>query len=241
MAVYLMKRMLVLLLIVLMFGFVVAQDMPDAGIGGEDVEKIKGVIENYSPLDESGEVDFEKYAPFKTKAEIRIEAINLWLEENASWLKVVFGMVPSISWLFAFNLYLLLFFFMMLILNGNVFDLGISDKKFDFFFFEGTWGNILGAVVFVILDVTKIIASLARFSYHSWDIIWNYILPWGFAVAVIIAIAAAIGFVLLLIYAPGVLVKLGEMIEARKKKKAAEKEAVNREVLEKTVEGMTEK
>jgi len=235
-----MKRVLVLLLVISMFVFVVAMDEPSTGIGGEDVENIQGAIDNYTPLDESGKVNLSKYKPFKTKAEERIDAINLWLEENASWLKIVFGMVPSITWLFAFNLYLLLFFFLMLVLNGDVFGLGIFDKKLDLILFEGTWGNIVGAVIFVILDVTKLIANLATFAYNSWYVIWNYVLPWGIVVAVIIAILLVIIFVVLLIYAPHVLVMIKKKMEAGKEKKAAAKEAVNRKVLEKTVEGITD-
>lgn len=234
-----MKRVLVLLLIVSMFAFVIAEEMPDAGIGAEDVQAIQGAIGNYSPLDESGNINYTKYAPFKTRAEERIDAINLWLEENASWLKVFFGMVPSITWLFAFNFYLLMFFFVNLVLNGNVFDLAISDRKFDLIFFEWTWGNILGATIFIVMDITKIIANLARFSYSTWEVLWNHILPWEMGIAVVIAIALGIAFVILLIYAPQVLIAIRKKIDKRKAKRAAEKEATDREALSNIVKGAT--
>jgi hypothetical protein len=211
--------------------FVLAQDEPSVPGGVEDAEKIQGAIDEYSPFDESGDVNFSSYKPFKTKAEERIDAINLWLEENAAWLKVLFGMVPSISWVFAFNVYLLLFFFVNLVLHGNVFDLAISSKKFDLIFFEATWGHMLGLAIFLIMDLTKIIANLATFGYKSWVIIWNWILPAGVWLAVIVAIAAGIGFIFLLIFVPKVLSAIYKKIEDRKKKAAAEEEAVNRKAL----------
>ena len=236
--------MLVLLLIVSMFGLVVAEDMPDAGFGagGEDVENIKGAIEDYSPLDESGELDVGKYRPFVSKAEMRIAGMNMWLEENASWLKIVFGMVPSISWLFAINFYILLFFIVTLILNGDAtFSFLIFlDKKIDIGIGEVIWAQIFGFVIFAILLVTKVFANLAILLFGLIDVFWNKVLPWGMAAAVVAMIVVGVVFVLLLMFAPQILLAIRKRLDERKKRKAAEKEAVNREVLEKVVEGATE-
>lgn len=232
-----MRKVLVMLLVMLFCGFVVAQGEPGVPGGVEDAEKIQGAIDKYSPFDESGDVNFSSYKPFKTKAEERIDAINLWLEENAPWLKTFFGMVPSISWLFAFNFYLFLFFFVNLVLHGNVFDLAISSKKFDLIFFEATWGHVFGLAVFLFMLLSKIIVNLATFSYKSWAIIWNWILPAGVWLAVIVAIVAGIGFVFLLIFMPRVLSAIYKKVEDRRKKAAENQEAVNREVLGEIVDG----
>ncbi len=240
MSVYLMKwnLIVVLLLVVSMLAFVVAVE-PSTGIGAGDVEQIGELQEKFSPLDESGKVNFSKYKPFGNRAAERIDAINLWLGENASWLKVVFGMVPSITLLFAINLYLWLLLFMILVLNGNILDFGVSDKKFDFGFFEGTWGNILGAVVFVILLATKIIANLAIVVLNLLGVIWNYVIPLGIVLVILAFILAIVIFVLLLIYAPGLLSWLYKIITAKKEKKDKDEEVHNRAVLKATVKGIT--
>jgi len=236
-----MKRVFVLLLIFSMFAFVVAQDAPDIGVGGEDVEDIQGIVDDYSPIDEGGDVNFSKYKPFKSKAEERIENINLWLEENASWLSAIFGMVPALSWLFAINLYFILLFLVILVFNGNVLlgFFSVLEKKIDLVFFETHWANVFGFGVFAALLVTKVYVLLAKFVVSLLDTFWNHILPWGTAIAVILIILVAVGFVLLLIFAPQVLVAIGQAIEKRKKKKEAEKEEANREVLERIVKGAT--
>ena len=224
-----------------LFSFVVAQDEPSVEVGSEDVEKIQKAIDNYVPIDETGEVNFDKYKPFRTKADERIDAINLWLEENASWLKVVFGMVPSITLLFAINFYVLLFFIVTLILNANA-TFGLLEflgQKIDLIFFEASWANLFGFAIFVVLLVTKVFVKLSNIFYGLWDIVWNYILPWGFAIAIIIGIAVGVVFIFLLISAPHVLATIGKKFEERKRKKAMEKEAINREVLEKVVDGVT--
>ncbi len=230
------------LLFLFLFSFVVAQDEPSVEVGSEDVEKIQGAIDDYIPISETGEIDYNKFKPFRTKADERIDAINLWLEENASWLKVVFGMVPSITLLFAINFYVLLFFIVTLILNANA-TFGLLEflgQKIDLIFFEASWANLFGFAIFVVLLVTKVFVKLSNIFYGLWDIVWNYILPWGFAIAIIIGIVVGVVFVFLLVCVPRFLAGVAEKFEQRKKKKAAEKEAVNREVLEKVTKGIIE-
>lgn len=232
------------LMFLVLFSFVSALDdldKPTTDIGSKkDVEKIQGAIDDYVPIGETGEVDFDKYKPFRTKADERINAINLWLEENASWLKVIFGMVPSITLLFAINFYILLFFIVTLILNANA-TFGLLEslgQKIDLIFFEASWAKLLGFLIFIILLVTKVFVKIANFVYGLWNIIWNYILPLGFAIAIVVGIVVGIIFVFLLISAPHVLMEIAKKFEERKKKKEAEKESVNREVLEKVVKGV---
>jgi len=224
-----------------MFAFVVAQDSPNISINGTDVENIQQAVDDYSPIDEEGNVNLSKYKPYKSKAGERIDNINLWLEENASWLSAVFGMVPSITWLFAMNVYIILFFLVNLFFNGDIFGFvfTVLEKKIDFIFFETRWANIFGFGIFAVLLVTKVYVNIAKFAMAQWNIIWNYILPWGIAIAVILTILAIVGLILLMIFAPQVLQAIGQAMKKRKEKKRAEKTEGNEEVLEKIVKGAT--
>jgi len=116
-----MKKKLFLLVVVLLVGFVLAaDDMPGAGgvsgDPGEDAEKLQENIDTFVPLDYSGKIDYGKYKPLVTKAEVRIAAINLWLDENVGWMRYIFHMKPAVSWLFIINVYVILWFFVVLFL-----------------------------------------------------------------------------------------------------------------------------
>jgi hypothetical protein len=231
-----MKKIWIVLAFLLIVNFVVALEEPSTPTDGEDVEKIENIINNYSPLNDSGDVDFEKYRPIVSKAEVRIDEINLWIEENALWLKVVFGMVPSITLLFAINLWTFLFSFIFLV---HSFGLIMSEKKIDLGIFKLTLGHVFGIIIFLILLFTKIFVKLSIILNGLVDVFWNYILPWGFVVAVIIIILVVIAFITSLIYMPRILVGIRKRIKDKKKEKEDSKEAVNRKVLEKFAEGVT--
>ena len=238
-----MKRVFVLLLMFsMMFALVVAQEAPDIGIGGTDVEDIQGIVDDYSPIDEEGEIDIEKYKPYKSKAEERIDNINLWLEENASWLSAVFGMVPALSVLFAINLYLILLYLVILVFNGDVLALWFSvlDNKIDLMFFETRWSNVVGFIFFIGLIATKALVLLAEFLEELFWIFWDYILPWGLAIAIILTILVVVlgGFIIIK-FLPQILQALGQAMKKRKEQKAQKKQEANREVLEKVVKGVT--
>jgi len=109
---------LISILILTNFISVYAQESPENSIDDEDVEKIQNFTDKI-PLDETGQIDEEKIESWKSKAEIRIEKINQWLDENVYWLKWVFGMRPEVSWLFAINFLLILTFLNGLVLNGD--------------------------------------------------------------------------------------------------------------------------
>lgn len=238
------SRVLILgLLIVSMMFFATAQDSPDIDMGGADVEDIQGAVDDFSPLDEDGEFDPDKYKPYKSKAEERIDKINLWLEENASWLKVVFGMVPSITWGFAMNLYLFLLALVILAFNGNA-TFGFFDslsREIDLALFEVSLAQILGFVIFVMLLVMKIYVKLSVFILSLIDIIWHKVIPAGLVMAVIAIIVIIIILIALAFFAPQALVAIGKALEARREKKAKKKEEVNRKAGEKFIEGMTGK
>lgn len=147
----------------------------------EELQKqIEGIQENIPFDPETGKFDVSKIEGIKLKAQERIDKINLWLENNTPWLRFVFRMVPEISWLFAANLYVFLFFFTVLVLNGDEFFFFISKESLSYF---------SGLAVFVILLVTHVYLNLAKLLVNVVDFVLNTILPWGtvvFIVAVVI-------------------------------------------------------
>ena len=223
----------VLLLSVFFVNFIHAQDEPssDVNVGEEDMEKIQGAIDKIPIDDETGGIDKEKLNLTKSKAEERIDAINLWLEDNASWLKVVFGMVPEISWVFVIVLYFWLLFFVNLVLNGNIWGIIISNK---------TYAKSLGFGIFIVLVVTKIMYYIGLGAYNLADTFWNKILPYGIVFAVIVMIIFAIVLVVLAIYAPGVLLVLKKKLDDWREKKAKEEQELDRKVLHTEIEAMQE-
>jgi len=234
-----MKKIWIGLIFLLAMSFVVSMSSPDVEIGKGDVDDINNIVDNYLPLDDSGNVDVEKYRPIVTKAEERIDKINLWLEENATWLKVVFGMVPSISWLFAVNIFVMLLAFSVLVRTGDL--LGFSGRKIDLLSFEVSLGKIFGFVIFVTLLALKILVDIATALNGLVDIFWNYILPWGFVAAVAIAVVAVILLIVMLFYAPKILIGIKKNLDEKNEKEKKEIENLNREVLRKVAEGATEK
>lgn len=109
-----MKKVSLLLVFCLFvsFGLVAAAEtpgvagIPDAG----ELGKTKETIKDLSPINESGEFDFEKYAPYKTLAEGRIASVNKYV----GWLSnVLFGVELSLSWLFVFSLFLWILLFVI--------------------------------------------------------------------------------------------------------------------------------
>jgi len=120
-----MKKWFLLVLCVGLFvNFALASDRPHIGIFGvedgndktaADAEKLQNDIEKYSPLDESGKIDYGKYKPFVTKAEMRIATINAWLDANIGWMRYIFHMKPTVlgyfSLIFVSYFGFLLFYF----------------------------------------------------------------------------------------------------------------------------------
>lgn len=234
-----MKKVYGVLIFLLILNFSIVSAETNNWTDEESLGELESTIEEYSPLDEYGDIDLDKYKPVVSDAEIKIDKINLWLEENALWLKVIFGMVPSISWLFAINLWIFIFAFIVLVMHGNttftIFE--FLGKKIDLIFFEITLKNVLGLIIFGLLLISKVFVNISIFLAGLMNIFWNYILPGGIVVAVIIATLIVTMFVFLLIYAPQVLVKIKEKIDERKKKKEAKKESINREALGEIVQG----
>lgn len=217
-----MKRGIVLFLgillilnLVVVYADLLNPNPTDENPAGGDVEAIQNLT-NQIPIDsETGGVDKGKINDFKSKAEYRIDAINLWLENNASWLKIVFGMVPEISWLFTINFFIILFFLTSLVLNGDTLWTFLSEST----------AKLFGLVVFIILLVTKAFFALARVANETW-----FGTQWYSYVLRIIAIIALI-------------VMAAAWASSRRKAKEKsdkEKEATNREALGALVKGVKE-
>jgi uncharacterized membrane protein len=224
-----MKKLGVILLLALLvvsFGFVVAQDqdapVAPGGIDDKKVKQVEDIQANFSPINEEGDIDFGKYRPYKSKAEERIKGINQWIKDNASWLGVVFGMVPEISWLFALNLYVVLFFFMSLVLNGHTMWIFLSEKK----------ARLFGLGVFAVLLVTKFFLNvLVMPTYKFWGIVYEY----GWWAILLFWIV----LIVLLIFFPKVLRKIHVSLKMRRRKAAKEQEKLDREVTHKFAEGVS--
>ncbi len=168
--------------------------------------------------------------PIKSKLELKIKAINNWLETNASWLKVIFGMVPELSWLFAIVLYFWLLFLLTFVINGSIFGIIITNKNY---------ARIAGAGLFVVLIVTKALFYFSKGLHEIFDFTYNKLLPIGIAVAIIGMIIVALSLIVLAIFAPQVLLAIKNWRNNRKKKDAEEEQETNQEALKKLVEGAT--
>lgn len=95
----------------------------------------------------------EKFVPWKSKAEQRIEKVDQWLDDNMSWLRWIFGMKPEISWAFAINLFLILFLINFLIFNIREI-LPLSD----------TTSLIIGICTLVVIMILKLTVTLAKWT-----------------------------------------------------------------------------
>jgi hypothetical protein len=162
-----MKRGLIICFIALFlinFSFVQAVDDFGnlEGMGQEEFDKIEDVVDTI-PIDEQGGLDEEKLGLTKTKAEQRIDTINSWIEENASWLRVIFGgMVPEISWKFIINILLIFFFLNLLVF---FFPTGIPV------FSENTT-RIIGIGIFLIIMILGLTASFATWIDFALGLWW---------------------------------------------------------------------
>jgi hypothetical protein len=192
-----MKRLIGLFILSLfLFSFVFAEE-PDSQTSLEDPQKLtekvpegeKELAEFNEKLDslpidkETGKFNLSKIEGIKLNATKRIDAINDYVNETANWTKPIFRMVPEISWLFFANLYVFLFFFTILVLNGDEF----------FFYISENWMAYLsGLGLFGIGLVTSLYINLARFLVNFVDMALDILVPIGL-------IAFVLGIVLLVV------------------------------------------
>ncbi len=152
-----------------------------------EAEQLQKDIDDNIPIDpETGEFDVSKVDGVKLKAQERIDEINGWLEENAAWLKFVLRMNPAISWTFFVMLYILLFFFTVLVLNGDEFFFTMTKPA-------AAYGS--GLAIFAILLVTSVYVNLAKFVVKVFDLIFNTIVPYGIIAIVILFVIFIIALI----------------------------------------------
>lgn len=181
-----MKRIgLLLVLVVLFSGFVLAEEGPDTGIGAEsskddpagpDFERIEGLIDEL-PFDDSGDVNFSKYKPFRSKAEERIEAVNRYVGPIT---RVLWGVELTLSWVFVFAFIMWILLIELIIVPvSSIFDWEI-------------WWTLLGSAI---------IATLAMQGFGKDFVVWmeSLMTQWwvGFVVlvgAVVVGIVYSVFF-----------------------------------------------
>ena len=158
--------------------------------GDKQYEELQENIDKI-PLDDSGDFDREK---FNTTAywarsgfEKNIDAVNLWLAENASWLKFIFRTMPEISLLFFLNFYIIIIAFTYIILN--------ADEMWEILFDEKNTAQIFGVGVFAILFFLNAYVYLAELIVKFLTFFWNYIIPVGFWVSIILFIILLIALI----------------------------------------------
>ena len=234
------KKLFTILLLLSLLTFTLAINEED--IMSSDAEKLQKDLDTYLPLDEEGDFNLSGYKPIKSKAEEKIDKINLWLEENASWLKIIFGMVPSITWLFVINIWLMIALFTTLVLNaeGLFGFLDTLNKKVELGIINPTWANLLGLAIFLMLHFTKAIVSLSKIITDQIIFIWEKALPVGIAAALIAAIIIAVVMVVAAIYFPQLLGALAEHRAKSEEEKSKAKEDNNRLALEKMMKAATQ-
>jgi len=198
------RGLLFLLLFFVLSNLVVGLIDPEGN--NENYEKIQNAT-GQIPLDSSGNVDQAKLNSsilfVNSKAQERIDNINAWMETNLSWLHLFFRMIPSISWLFAWNLYFILLALTYLVVNYKIY-LGP-------FFENDVYGLIFGSVLFLVLLFSGAYVFLAQITINVIDIFWNIILPWGIAIAVILVIVFIIVIAAMAYFCPQVLFALARM------------------------------
>ena len=93
------------MLIFLSISLISAQDTPTTGFTQDDSAKIQNTLDQI-PVNPNGSINSEKFTPFKSEAEEKIEKVNAVLKPIS---KFVFGMELGISWKFFVVLLLWIF------------------------------------------------------------------------------------------------------------------------------------
>ncbi len=169
---------------------------------------------------------------YKSNAEKRIDAINNWVKDNASWLTYIFGMVPEVSWLFALNVYCLLLFFVILVLNGVIIRIpvelvmalgkGTKEKAV-------TVSRIIGLAIFIfLLETLFFLNVIVKPAIWFWDKVLTY--GW------IAIVAASIILIIILIFCPHLLTAIGKAYEAWKEKRVKKRAEKDRQELHEDTE-----
>ncbi|MFH0711671.1 MAG: hypothetical protein V1889_00940 [archaeon] len=207
-----MKKVLIVLLVIgLIFGGLIFVEggnafvgvSPEGGSDSGDVDTVNAFVGNYSPLDDSGKVNFSKYSPFKSKAEERIAEINKYVGPVT---KVLWGVELELSWVFVFSfiVWILLIVFIIVPVS-SIFDWGI-------------WWSLIGA---------GIIATLAMQGFGKDLVVWmNSLMTQWWIGFIVLGFAVIVGVIYSLIFK-----SVGLMAKKAKEKSDADKTARDRKIL----------
>ncbi len=182
-----------------------------------EVDQIESVLDK---VDDIYDVDNQEFNPDtiefgKSAANERINIINDWLDENASWLRFILRMTPQLSWLFFINFYFFLWFVVYVFWESPKYVEIFNDN-------QNKWlTRFIGLIVmsaFLALNATVIISNgvLAFISVLN-NVIGKTI------------IAVLIGFVLFIvlsIIAPTLVIKIIKTIRKVKQVKGVVKSGV---------------
>lgn len=201
-----MKRGISILLIILTIGFislVLAQtvDNPTAGLESATGGTLTQEGINTDNINQTAQ-------QYKSKAEMRIDAINKWLDDNASWLDWIFGMTPGVSWLFAIN-FLTILTFIVYFRNILAF----------FSFFSETTAAIIGVLLAFLAVHLKITVTLAKWITHISSKWW-------------VQLVAVIGIIIVIILASF----LSKIQRKARKNQEEFQQKIDRELLHEEVE-----
>lgn len=200
-----------LLLIVSLISFSLAQE-PTAPISDKEVQAIQQATEQIPINPETGGFDETKFGIWQSKAEQRIDSINEWLTNNVYWMKWAFGMPPEISWLFALNLYLILFFLVYLVFRIKDWLTIVQEENV---------AQMIGAIIFLTLLISKLILKLAALILDALNYIWIKIIPYVFASAILAAVAVILIAILLAVFFPAALEGIIKWLAQKKLKQEA--------------------
>ncbi len=243
-----MKKIGVLFFVLLLissFSFVLSEEnisnnSRGSNEGGDEVVsadselKDKKELEDFVdeiPIDpDTGKFDPEKFNGTLTKAEEKIYEINFWLDSNVGWMKYIFHIKPAISWLFVFNLYFILWFFLVLVLNVQGLFFFISNKNM---------ARLFGLGLFLIFMITGFYVGLARI-LENWK---NYIFDVLIPSSMILGILLIVAILILMYFAFPLVISLSNMVKnyfaAKEEAKKAMELSAGTEAVNKLVDEAT--
>jgi len=113
-----MKKIGVLVILLIIAPLVLADI--DIGVDApiEEVEKVQEAVESI-PITPSGEVDQDKLDVYKNKTKTRLDFFNDFLDKKFPWSIYIFRMKAQISWLFTYNLLIMIFYLQILVLQAK--------------------------------------------------------------------------------------------------------------------------
>ncbi|MCD4771046.1 hypothetical protein K8R30_01370 [archaeon] len=197
-----MKRLGVFLILFCLIFVSAVEDPTSQELGEKEVEDINKMVENI-PINPEGEVNFEGYKPFKTKADERIAKINKYV---GPFSKIILGVELEISWIFIFSvvLWILLIGFILVPVR-EIFN----------------WNPLMN------LAGSIIIATLAMQSFGKNLVIWVESLVTAWYISLFVLVASAFFGVIYSI----MMKYFAKQIKAAKEKAAKEKSKKDRAII----------